>query len=345
MTILAASLCACSGSVSEDAETRNVLLTTPIRLEATSTKSYPGIVREAHTISLGFKTAGQIKRILVHEGDYVRKGQLLAMLDDADYRLSVEALQIQYDQLKDEVARTSRLFEQKSVAVNDYEKASAGLKQLGVQLQSEKNRLGYTQLCAPTDSYVQTVNSSPAEMVNAGTAVFTLLDVSHMEIETDIPVDEYQMRDRFVGYVCRVNGAEETLPMKFLSLMPKADGNQLYQLRLTFDGQTNKRLTAGMNVEVCISIVDSASVGRLAVPLHAVFCDGDKPCVWVFGQDSTVHKRPVVLSGTDAEGCAVITEGLSLDEQVVRAGVNVLQEGQRVGVAEELSKTNVGGLL
>lgn len=63
---------------------------------------------------------------------------MLAELDDEDYKLGVEALQIQYNQLKDEVARTRKLFEQKSVSANDYEKASAGLRQLGVQLQVNK---------------------------------------------------------------------------------------------------------------------------------------------------------------------------------------------------------------
>ena len=138
--------------------------------EATRVINRPGIVREAHTISLGFKTAGQIERICVKEGDYVRRGQLLAELDNADYRLGVEALQIQYDQLEDEVGRTKQLFDRKSISANDYEKAVAGLRQLGVQLQVNKNKLDYTKLYAPTDGYVQSVNFSPAEMVDAGSA-------------------------------------------------------------------------------------------------------------------------------------------------------------------------------
>jgi hypothetical protein len=81
--------------------------------------------------------------------------------------------------------------------------------------------------------------------------------------------------------------------------------------------------------------------------LCAVFRDNAKnePCVWVLEADSTVFKRPVVLNGTDAEGRAVVIEGLTGDERIVRAGVNVLQEGQRVRVVKKTSKTNIGGLL
>ena len=347
MIIAAGTLCACGRASHENSILRSVTLTEPVLLEATHVINHSGIVREAHTISLGFKTAGQIERIHVREGDYVRQGTLLAELDDADYRLGVEALQIQYDQLKDEVGRTKQLFDQKSVSANDYEKAVAGLRQLGVQLQVNKNKLDYTKLYAPTDGYVQSVNFSPAEMVDAGTALFTLLDVSHMEVVADIPVGEYRQRDLFTRFYCKAAGIEEEFPMQLLSLTPKADGNQLYQLRLIFDGQPDKRLTAGMNTEIGIVVADTASITGFAVPLCAVFqdTDGNKPCVWVFERDSTVSKQLVVLNGTDAEGRAVVVEGLTGEERIVRAGVHVLREGEHVRVVEKTSETNVGGLL
>ena len=345
LTIVTGALCACGGSSYKHPEIRSVVLTVPVLLESTYVKSYSGIVREAHTINLGFKTAGQIERIHVKEGDFVRKGQLLAELDDADYRLGVDALQIQYDQLKDEVERTKRLFGQKSVSANDYEKAIAGLKQLGIQLQANKNKLDYTKLYAPTDGYVQSVNFSPAEMVNTGTALLTLLDVSHMEVVANIPASEYLSRDHFSRYYCSVAGIDKTFPMEMLSLTPKADGNQLYQLRLTFAEKPDNRLTAGLNAQIDIVVADNASTKSYALSPHAVFRDKEANCVWVFETDSTVSKRHVKLDRIDSEGRIVITEGLTGEERIVRAGVNVLREGEKVRVIESPSKTNVGGLL
>ena len=346
-TVFAGVLCACGSPSQEKAEMRSVVLATTAVQEPVRTTIHPGIVREAHAISLGFKTAGQIERILAREGDYVRQGELMAELDDADYQLGVAALQIQYDQLKGEVERTKQLFEQKSISANDYEKAVAGLKQLGVQLQVNKNKLEYTKLYAPTDGYVQSVNFSPAEMVDAGTALFTLLDVSHMEVVADIPAHEYRMRGKFVRYYCKASGIDKEMPMKALSLTPKADGNQLYQLRLTFAEQPDKQITAGMNVEVGIVSKDDTAAAKVAVPLAAIFRDEEQkePCVWVFRQDSTVTRQPVVLNGTDEEGRAIVVSGLTGGERIVRAGVHVLREGERVRVINKESETNVGGLL
>ena len=345
LALAAGMMYSCGEPKQKPATIQSVVLTQPVALTQTIDKHYSGIIREAHEISLGFKTAGQLEQIMVKEGDFVRKGQLLAELDDVDYQLAVDAAQIQYDQVKDEVERTEQLFKQKSVSANDYEKAVAGLKQLGVQLQANKNKLDYTKLYAPTDGYIQTVNYAPAEMVDAGMAVFTLLDVSRMEVVADIPASEYQKKDRFVGFNCRTDLIDQVMPMELLSLTPRADGNQLYQLRLTFNGQPDKRLTAGMNVEVEINIADPSAETGFAIPLSAVFRDGDTACVWVLGTDSCVSKRPVVLGNLDASGRAVVREGLSGQEQIVRAGVSALQNGEKVREVVKPSKTNVGGVL
>ena len=126
--VIAISVLACACSDGNDTATfrRSVYLTQPVQVSGNRVKTYSGIVEAAHEINLGFKTAGQISRICVKEGEYIHKGQLLAELDDADYRLAVEALQVQYDQLADETKRTKQLFESKSVSANDYEKATIG---------------------------------------------------------------------------------------------------------------------------------------------------------------------------------------------------------------------------
>lgn len=338
-------LCACSNKEQPSSFLHSVYLTQPVAISDKTIKKYSGVVKANHEINLGFKTAGQIKKIYVKEGDFVKKGQILANLDDVDYRLAVDALQIQYEQLREEVARTQRLFKQKSISTNDYEKATAGLRQVEIQLQMNKNKYDYTKLYAPTDGYIQSVNFSPAEMVDAGTSVFTLLDVSNMEVVVDIPVSEYLQRSHFTGFDCRVTGIGENIQMLLSDITPKADGNQLYQMNLYFAEQPDKRLTAGMNVEIGITAADTTAKKGFSVPLCSVFKDNETPCVWVLSKDSTVVKHPVVLHNIDSEGNAVVIEGLTGNEYIVRAGVNVLQEGEKVRVITKSHKTNVGDLL
>lgn len=325
-----------------------VVLAKPVSSGKTVTRNYSAIVHEAQELSLGFKVAGQISRVYVQVGDYVRKGQLLARIDDHDYQLGVDALQIQYDQLKDEVARSRKLFQQKSLSANDFEKAEAGLRQLQVQLQANKNKLAYTCLYAPVDGYVQAVGFSASEMVDAGMAVVTLMDVSRMEVVADVPYDVYQNRESIIGYSCRttVAGREVCWPMKFLSLLPRADGNQLYQLHLGFREKPDERVTPGMNIEVGIeTLTDTTAIQKLSVPLCSVFQEEGKTCVWVLNADSTVSRRQVTLGAQISDDWLTVVDGLTGQEQIVRSGVHALQEGERVKVIEAPAATNVGGLL
>ena len=264
-------LAGCNESSTEE-QLHSVLLTRPERASAEQIQRFPGIVREASEINVGFKTPGQIRQIAVDEGDYVRKGQLIATLDDADYQLGVEALQVQYEQFSKEVKRLEQLYKGRSLSVNDYETAVAGLKQLGVQLQVNRNKLDYTRLYAPTDGYVQSVNFAPAEMVDAGTPVINLLDVHRIEVETELPADVYLLRSRFGKITSQATFEQaEEMPMQVVSITPKADGNQLYQLKLAFDGKPDTRLSAGMNIGITIHIEGTDSLGStFSLPLHAV---------------------------------------------------------------------------
>ena len=328
--------------------TRSVMLTRPVSMEAEHVKQFSGVVQERHDIALGFKTPGQIEEIAVKEGDYVKQGQLIARLDDADYRLGVEALEIQCRQIEDEVSRMEQLYRSKSVSVNDYEKAQAGLKQLKVQLQVNRNKLAYTTLYAPTDGYVQSVNFSPAEMVDAGTPVVNLVDVHRLEVATELPADIYLQHDRFGRITCRppFGDEEKELPMTLVSIAPKADGNQLYRMKLAFEGTPDTRLSAGMNIGVTLRIEhEDTGEHSFTLPSHALSQQEGETFVWVFGADSTVSRRLVVCSGMDRTGAVIITDGLEGSEQVVRAGVNALQEGEKVRPIENESKTNVGGLI
>ena len=76
-------LAGCNESSTEE-RVHSVLLTRPEKASTEQTQRFPGIVREASEINLGFKTPGQIRQIAVDEGDYVRKGKLIATRDDAD---------------------------------------------------------------------------------------------------------------------------------------------------------------------------------------------------------------------------------------------------------------------
>lgn len=333
-------LMACGGSdkKEDDVKVRNVMTVLPLNRYESSVKNFSGVVNENSTVSMSFRTPGQIASIYVKEGAHVRRGQVVATLDTRDYQLQVDAAQTQYNQMKNEVERLRQLHEGKSLAGNDYEKAVSGLEQLRIQLQNAKNQLSYTCLRAPVDGTIQKVNFEPSEMVNAGTPIMDLIDTRSMEVEINVPAEVYRQLASTADAYCMAAG--ERFELHRTSVLTKADANQLFTVKYAVDG----RLNAGVNVDVYIEMGGDATVSGLSIPAHAVFEDGGKPYVWVVEKGDVVKRHAITLNGVDSEGMPVVSSGISANDRVVKAGVKALHEGDKVKVVTQ-QKSNVGDLL
>lgn len=323
----------------------NVFVVNPIPVGGASSRTFSGVVEENRTIGLGFKTAGQIESILVKEGAHVGAGQLLATLDTKDYALVVKQLQVQYDQLKADHDRLTYLHDHGNVSESEYAKSATGLEQVAVQLQLNKNKLDYTRLTSPISGVVTKVNFEKAEMVDAGRPVFEIMDNGSLEIVVDLPVKDFMERGSFDSIMMTGRDGAQ-YPLTVLSITPKADNNQLYQMKLGVPANAGANLTAGMNVTVTInkSGADAADRAEYEVPLRSVFERDGASCVWVLKADSTVVARRVDVLG-NRDGKVTVSGDINDNEMIVKAGVHSLTDGERVKVINNDSKSNVGNTL
>lgn len=329
-TIAATMLCGCADKErqsSDSATVHNVFVVNPEPAAGSGIVSLPAVVEEARTIAVGFKTAGQIQRIYVKEGDRVRPGQPIAMLDTVDYALGISQLREKYAQLKAEHERQTRLHAAGNMSDNEYEKATSGLRQLGLQLKLEENKLAYCHLAAPAAGVVTKVNFEVSEMVDAGRPVVELMDISALEAVVDLPVKMYAERENFSSFTGDANG--QTFSMQMLSLTPRADNSQLYRLRLSVPA--NIDLTSGQNINVRIA-ADTDGSEAVTVPLSAVWEKENQTYVWTLGADSVIKATPVTVVGTGEGGRLTISSGLTGTDVIVRAGVHHLVDGEKVNV-------------
>ena len=309
-------------------------------------RSFPGILREAIELDLAFRVAGPILEIDVKEGDYVRKGHLIARIDPRDYEVQLQVAQAQYDQVVAEAQRVMELHKRKSVAGNEYDKAVSGKKMASAQLENARNQLNDTRLTSPFSGFVHKINYSEGEMIDAGMPVITLIDVSHYEVDVEIPVSFYVRKDDFVSFSgIQKTVSKEEFPLKIAGYSKKADNNQFYRLHFIVENAGNIELAPGMDIRVKIVYKNQLN-GIMLVPLDAVFNRDGKTFVWVYNKnDGIVKSRNVETGKLIGDGRIEILTGLSTEEMVVTAGVDFLSENQRVELAEPPSETNPGGLL
>lgn len=309
--------------------------------------TYPGILKAASDVKLSFRVAGPIHRIWVKEGQYVQKGALLAQLDPRDYSLQYEAAAAGYKQVKGETDRIIELYQTNSVSENDYDKAVAAQKQAWALYHARLNALEDTKLKAPFSGYIQKKYFSGYEVVNQGVPVLSMIDDDYLEVNADIPAEDFIRSGDFLDYRMKVDVYPDTLfALEFVEMNRQANFNQLFQARFRLKRSKEVLLAPGMSASVTIQYKPENEKFSV-IPISALIEDNGHSYVWrVEGSArKVVRKSPVEVYQVLKDGTVIVSAGLQAGDVIVSAGVNGLKEGQKIRVLPPVAPSNVGHLL
>lgn len=146
--ILVVLLASCSQRTQITDSKPTVKIDTVLSAGGQTALQFPGRVKAAQDISLSFRVSGTILRMYVNDGTYVRKGQLLAELDPADYQIQLDAAEAEYQSVKAEAERVMALYKENVTTPDANDKAMYGLKQITAKYNHAKDQLEYTRLYA-----------------------------------------------------------------------------------------------------------------------------------------------------------------------------------------------------
>ena len=181
-------LVACTGSKSESVEEiRYVKTVQAVRISDAAELSYPGRTKSSEEVNVAFRVSGPIQRLLVKEGQFVSKGQLIAEMDPRDYEVQLSATQAEYEQIKADAERVMALYKEDGTTASNYDRARYGLQQITEKLAHHKNQLADTRLYAPISGYVQTKMHEAGETVSAGMPIVSMFNAGDVEIEVFVP--------------------------------------------------------------------------------------------------------------------------------------------------------------
>lgn len=319
-------------------------------------RTYPGKVKASQEASLAFRLSGEVVELEVNEGDYVRKGQLIAMLDQRDYRAAVADYEAQLvgarsalREAKLNFERTSTLLQKKIVpqsafdtAQSNYETSRARMLSLEQTLRRAKLNLQYTELVAPFNGVVAKKYISNHEFVQAQEFIIDLEDLSSLDIVVDVPESVWvRMVSKEAREVtCSVARFEslpdKTFPLRLKEYQTNADpGTQTYEVTLTIDDAEESGVYPGMTAEISGELLDQSVGQSVSVPFKAIFGSAQgKKSVWILNENDTVSEREVEIGRISDSGMTLVTSGLTPGETLVVSGVNYLHEGQKVTVLE-----------
>jgi multidrug efflux system membrane fusion protein len=302
-----------------------------------------GVVAPRYETNLGFRVAGKVIAREIEVGSAVQPGQVLARLDDADYRHAVDNARAalaaadadharakadldRYAQLRGGTAFVPQTFDQRQATANT---AQARLEQARTQLALAENNLSYTVLTADVAGVVTALQAEVGQVLAQGQAMMRLAQTVELEVLVSVP----EQRLASVRETAQVNfelwsdpGKHYTAQLRELS--PSADpATRTYPARFTM---VEKPGFVGMGMTATLTLARESNRPLAELPLSAIYQQGKEAAVWVVDRASgKVALRPVSVARM-RDDSVLIGSGITAGELVVIAGVHKLEDGQTV---------------
>ncbi len=308
-----------------------------------------GEIKPRYESDIGFRVDGKVIERIVDVGQTVKKGDLLARLDDQDFRAKlrsaqadVNAAQAELNDAKGDEARKRQLLKEGWTTQAIYDRAQRNMLAAQAKLDAAnasrdltRDQLGYTDLRADFDGVITATGAEAGQVVTAGQMIVRLARPNDRDAVFNIA--EAVLTKPQAGKIPRVIIALVSDPAvscegDVREVSPVADPTtRTYQVKVTLISPP-EAMRFGASVTGSLKTPGAAAV---VLPASALFEEGNKPAVWVVNPATkTVSLKPVTVSRYETDR-VVISGGLAKGDIVVIAGVNRLREGQKVQVSED----------
>ncbi|MEN9781139.1 MAG: hypothetical protein RL014_2287 [Pseudomonadota bacterium] len=347
ITIGAALLAGCQKAEPPIEPVRSVKLVTVGASDVQSQLEYAAEVRARTEARLSFQIAGKLLSRTAEVGQRVKAGQVLAEIDARDYELGVRsaqaavaAAQTQRDLAEADFKRFAALQAQNFISGAELERrdtalkaAEAQLAQARAQLAVQSNQSGYARLVASAGGVITAVEAEPGQVLTAGMPVLRIAYDGARDAVFAVP--ESRIASVRVGQPVQVSLAGRDQPWRATVREVAASADALtrtFAVRAALPASADAPLGATVTVRNEAASASKALAHALKLPTTALRQDGNATAVWIFDPATgTVRSQPVQVAGADGND-VVIAAGVQPGQQVVAAGVHVLQAGQKVTV-------------
>lgn len=282
-------------------------------------------------VPLGFTSPGRISRVLVQEGDFVRRGQVLATLDTTSVGASLTAASAEQTRARSELERFRTLYSQGWLTKARLEAAEAAVRSADANVSSRRFTLDTARVIAPSNGIILARGVEPGQNADLGTAVVILGDSSSGFVLRALLADRDAVRvQRGISAEVRFEALPgAVLAGKVIEIGGRSDrgsGAFVAEIALAPDA----RLRSGLVGNARIAAPPAGGSTMIVIPPTALFSvRADEGFVYVVGNDRKVRARKVTL-GPLGPGGSEIMSGLAVGETIVTSSLDRMREGQEI---------------
>ncbi|KYG72376.1 efflux RND transporter periplasmic adaptor subunit [Roseivirga echinicomitans] len=311
-----------------------------------STRTFNGITQSGSETNLSFRTGGLIVELNIVVGQHIKKGQLLAQLDQTDDLLALEQVQLDLENAKVQLEtasssfeRIKQLYQTNNASLSDYERAKSSLSNAqssyeisSKRLDKQKSQLSYSTIAAPMSGIISAVNVETNEVVSPGQSILVMNREDADDLEAHVGVPEKYISQVKQGSLTKI--MIPALSKEFEGVITEVGYNSsggTYPVVISLSNPSDE-VRPGMPIEVAFTFGHEHQKSQLIVPVQAVSEDENGQFVYILNPAHEFHEaqKTNVEIGSLTSGGFIVRSGLTEDQLVAVAGLRTLYDGMKV---------------
>ena len=277
---------------------------------------------------------GTLEKVFVSEGQKVKKGQLLAEINDSGLNEQYEQMVIQAEFAKENFERTQRLWDNNIGSEMQYLKSKTDYEASKKMVDQMKDRLSKTKIYAPFDGEIDEIISNVGSNLIPGVSQILRL------VNLDIIYAESFVSEKYISFIGE--GTEAIVQIPLLNMDYRSSVNQTgnfinpsnrtFRIEVPVENFDN-RIKQNLDAKIKINIYKKDDA--IVIPLRIVREDAlGKNFVYVMSEDNKdgvyLTSKKFIKLGNKSEDKVEVTEGLDPGEIVVLEGAYSVEDSQRV---------------
>ncbi|PZX13709.1 RND family efflux transporter MFP subunit [Breznakibacter xylanolyticus] len=273
------------------------------------------------------KGQGVVTRVMVKTGDAVRKGQIIALLDDGALRKSYDQTKVQYDLANDVFVRQQRLWEQKIGSEMQYLQAKSQKEALESALAGLKEQLSYMQIQSPIDGNVEDLPLKVGMAVSPAMPVATVINFASLKVVADVA-------EAYSSSIMAGDSVMVSFPDIQMSLNSTIASASKYINPVNRSFKVEVRLPSAAkgykaNMIAVLKIADYRQPSAFVMPVNLIQTDsrGNYVMLAVPQDGGLKARKQYIKQGVSYNGLVEIVDGLQENQQVITVGFQGLTDG------------------
>jgi RND family efflux transporter MFP subunit len=282
-------------------------------------------------VAVAAETMGRVVGTSLAVGSYRPAGSLLVRLDDELRVTGVRMAEITLDKARRDLERMQMVQTENAIPEQQIDAGKYQVQSAEAQVVTARRQLRDTRIVAPFGGVIATKNTEVGALLQPGTVVATLVDVSVLKVKLN--VSERDLQDVRVGDAVEVTsdihpGIVYTGTVGTIGA--RADEAHTYAVEVAMRNNDRYQLKPGMFARVRFTSVPTQR--SLVIPRTALVGSVKQPEVYVV-RNNTVYRRSIMIGG-EAGTDVVVLKGLLAGDEVVVGGQNNLRDSMAVEVVK-----------